>query len=167
MILKPPSRKKNCQPIEVVSSQPNWVELLVPCTREAVDDTQGFLATLDADLPQELRDMIRVAARELMYNAVEWGGNLDPDQRVRVVQMRLPRLLVYRIADPGEGFTFEGMRHASTGEAKGAGLAAIARAREKLGIRPGGLGIAMSRAIADEIIYNEKQNEVVMIKYLK
>jgi NAD(P)H-flavin reductase len=38
--------------------------------------------------------------------------------------------------------------------------------RDQLGIRPGGFGIAMTRALADELIYNEAQNEVIFIKYL-
>jgi hypothetical protein len=38
--------------------------------------------------------------------------------------------------------------------------------RDELGMRPGGFGIAMVRAIADELLYNEAQNEVVLIKYL-
>ena len=38
--------------------------------------------------------------------------------------------------------------------------------REEKGIRPGGFGILLAQAIVDEIIYNEAQNEVVLIKYL-
>jgi hypothetical protein len=38
--------------------------------------------------------------------------------------------------------------------------------RDQLGIRPGGFGIAMIRAIADELLYNEVQNEVIFVKYL-
>jgi hypothetical protein len=38
--------------------------------------------------------------------------------------------------------------------------------RDQLGIRPGGFGIAMTRAMADELIYNEAQNEVIFVKYL-
>jgi NAD(P)H-flavin reductase len=34
-------------------------------------------------------------------------------------------------------------------------------------MRPGGFGIAMARAIADELLYNEAQNEVILIKYLR
>jgi hypothetical protein len=33
-------------------------------------------------------------------------------------------------------------------------------------MRPGGFGIAMARAMADELLYNEAQNEVIFIKYL-
>jgi anti-sigma regulatory factor (Ser/Thr protein kinase) len=32
-------------------------------------------------------------------------------------------------------------------------------------MRPGGFGISIARAIADELLYNEAQNEVVLIKY--
>jgi hypothetical protein len=35
-----------------------------------------------------------------------------------------------------------------------------------MGLRPGGLGLMMTRALVDELIYNEKRNEVVLVKYL-
>ena len=38
--------------------------------------------------------------------------------------------------------------------------------REEKGLRPGGLGLAITRSIVDELIYNEKRNEVVFVKYL-
>jgi hypothetical protein len=38
--------------------------------------------------------------------------------------------------------------------------------REAMGLRPGGFGLLMVRAKVDELIYNEKRNEVVFIKYL-
>ena len=38
--------------------------------------------------------------------------------------------------------------------------------REEKGLRPGGLGLMMSKALVDEVIYNEKRNEVVLVKYL-
>ena len=38
--------------------------------------------------------------------------------------------------------------------------------REEKGIRPGGFGLVLIRAIADELVYNERQNEVVFVKYL-
>ena len=34
------------------------------------------------------------------------------------------------------------------------------------GIRPGGFGILMSRELVDDLLYNEKGNEVLLIKYL-
>ena len=41
-----------------------------------------------------------------------------------------------------------------------------AEIREKLGMRPGGFGILMTRQLVDELIYNEQGNEVLLIKYL-
>jgi hypothetical protein len=38
--------------------------------------------------------------------------------------------------------------------------------RDEKGLRPGGFGLVLIRAIADELIYNEQQNEVVFVKYL-
>jgi anti-sigma regulatory factor (Ser/Thr protein kinase) len=35
-----------------------------------------------------------------------------------------------------------------------------------MGLRPGGLGLAIIKSIVDELIYNEARNEVVFIKYL-
>jgi anti-sigma regulatory factor (Ser/Thr protein kinase) len=35
-----------------------------------------------------------------------------------------------------------------------------------MGMRPGGFGLLMTRALVDELIYNQAQNEVVFIKYL-
>ena len=37
--------------------------------------------------------------------------------------------------------------------------------REERGIRPGGFGILMTKASADELLYNEAQNEVMFVKY--
>ena len=38
--------------------------------------------------------------------------------------------------------------------------------REEKGLRPGGLGLAITRELVDELIYNEARNEVVFVKYL-
>ena len=38
--------------------------------------------------------------------------------------------------------------------------------RERLGMRPGGFGLLMTRQLVDEMIYNEVGNEVLLIKYL-
>ena len=38
--------------------------------------------------------------------------------------------------------------------------------RNEMGLRPGGFGILVSRNLADELIYNEKGNEVLLVKYL-
>ena len=158
--------KENASPpIEVISATPHWVELLIPCTREAAGRIQSFLMKLETDLSDDLRNTIGLAFRELLLNAVEWGGKLDPNRKVRIAYVRSSRMLLYRVADPGPGFSFEGLTHAAVGQPAEEPIAHVA-VRDKLGIRPGGFGIALTRAIADELLYNEAQNEVIFIKYL-
>ena len=150
--------------IQVLSARPEWVELLVPCTREAVDRIQSFLNQLDTDLPHEVRESVGLAFRELLMNGIEWGGHLNPAQTVRVACLRTRRMLLYRIADPGTGFRLEDLSHAA-GSDDSAPMEHD-QVREEKGLRPGGFGLVMIRAIADELLYNEQRNEVVFVKYL-
>ena len=160
------ARKQNASPpIEVISAKPRWVELLIPCTREAAERIQSFLMKLEADLPDNDRNNIGLAFRELLLNAVEWGGKLDPNRKVRIAHVRTSRMLLYRVADPGPGFSFKGLTHAAVGQ-PGDDPTAHMTVRDQLGIRPGGFGIVMTRSLADELIYNEVQNEVILVKYL-
>lgn len=94
-------RQDACPPIELISALPHWVELLIPCTREAADRIEAFMTNLEADLPAELRATIGLALRELVMNAVEWGGKLDPNRKVRIAHVRSSRMLLYRVVDPG------------------------------------------------------------------
>ena len=150
--------------IEVLSARPHWVELLIPCTREAAERIQAFMMKLDADLPDNLRETIASSFRELLLNAVEWGGQLDPNRKVRIASVRSPRMLMFRIADPGPGFSFEGLSHAAVGQPESEPIAHMS-VREERGIRPGGFGLLMTKAAADELLYNEAQNEVIFVKY--
>ena len=152
-------------PIEIISAKPHWLELLIPCTRESAERIQSFLVKLETELSDDLRNTIALAFRELVLNAVEWGGKLDPNRKVRIAYVRSSRMLLYRVADPGSGFSFENLAHAAVGQPEEQPIAHMA-VRDQLGIRPGGYGIAMTRAIADELLYNEAQNEVIFIKYL-
>ena len=149
--------------IQVLSARPEWVELLVPCTREAVDRIQSFVNQLETDLPRDIRESVGLAFRELLMNGIEWGGHLNPAQTVRVACLRTRRMLLYRIADPGSGFKLEDLSHAAADD--GAPMAHD-QVREEKGLRPGGFGLLLIRAIADELLYNEQRNEVVFVKYL-
>jgi CheY-like chemotaxis protein len=154
------------RPIEVVSARPHWVELLVPCELSAADRIQGFMARLETDLAPDVRESVGRIFRELLLNAIEWGGRLDPDRKVRISFLRGSRMLLYRIADPGPGFSAEQIPHAAVSNPSEDPLA-HAQVREDKGLRPGGLGLLMAQALADELLYNEARNEVVFVKYLE
>jgi CheY-like chemotaxis protein len=152
-------------PIEVISAKPDWVELLVPCDRATAERIQGFVSQLESDLPEEVRSSVGQAFREMLMNAIEWGGGLDPRQTVRIACLRAKRMLLFRIADPGKGFSFASLPHAAVSNTPESPLA-HAFVREERGLRPGGFGLLMTRQIVDELIFNEAHNEVVFVKYL-
>ena len=156
---------KQVRPIEVISARPDWVELLVPCDREAAERIQDILARLDSDLPEAVRTQIGQAFRELLMNAIEWGGGLDPGKSVRISYLRARRMLLYRIADPGKGFSFEKLNHAALSNPRDQPMQHTLT-REEKGLRPGGFGLLMTRQMVDELLYNEAHNEVVFVKYL-
>jgi anti-sigma regulatory factor (Ser/Thr protein kinase) len=92
---------------------------------------QGFLSRLESDLPREQRENVGLAFRELLNNAIEWGGRLDPNQRVRISFVRTPRALLYHIDDPGPGFRLEELKHAAINNPEDDPLATLRRARRK------------------------------------
>ncbi|HKM89238.1 MAG TPA: response regulator [Candidatus Acidoferrales bacterium] len=151
--------------IEVLSARPDWVELVVPCRLEVVDYIQNFLGQLEANLSEEMRRSVGQAFREMLSNAIEWGGALDPERKVHISYLRMRRLILYRISDPGSGFRFEDLSHAAVAYPADQPLAHLGP-REAKGLRPGGFGVLLARALVDELIYNEAQNEVVFVKYL-
>ena len=112
-----------------------------------------------------MRESIAYAFRELLLNAIEWGGRLDPKRKVRISCLRSKRMLMYRIADPGSGFEIDNLPHAAIGQPPDNPIQHML-VREEKGLRPGGFGLLMVRAKVDELIYNEKRNEVVFVKYL-
>jgi CheY-like chemotaxis protein/anti-sigma regulatory factor (Ser/Thr protein kinase) len=151
--------------IEVLSANPQWVELMVPCERSAVSRVQSFLMHLDMNLPPDVIEKVGYAFRELLNNAIEWGGHLDPNLKVRVSYIKTKRLLMYRLDDPGPGFKLEELTHAAISNPQDNPMAHM-KEREAKGLRPGGLGLMLTEQLVDELVFNESRNEVILIKYL-
>jgi len=156
-------QKSGVPPIEVVSARPEWVELLVPCSMESATRLEAFMMHLEAGLSEEVRTSVAQAFHELLMNAIEWGGKLNPKRRVRISYLRAKRMLLYRIADPGRGFRHADLDHAAINHGDPTHHGQI---REQKGLRPGGFGLLLVQAKVDELLYNEAQNEVVFVKYL-
>ena len=150
---------------EVVSARPEWVELLAPCTLAMADRVQSFVKHLDTRLPEDTREAVAYVFRELLLNAIEWGGRLDPNRRVRISCVRTKKMLLYRIADPGEGFDIDRLRHAAIANPEDDPMRHL-EVREQQGLRPGGFGLVTTRSLVDELIYNEARNEVLFVKYI-
>jgi hypothetical protein len=145
--------------IVVVSASPTWIEVLVPCARDVADRIQSYIRQLEVDLPREVRDTVGLVFRELLLDAMERNGHLDPNCRLRIAYLRAQRMLLYRIsgAAMGSGTVDSAQRHAVA--AAGPALPAAAETT----LRPGHL-LALTQA--DELLFNEAGNEVVVVKYL-
>jgi anti-sigma regulatory factor (Ser/Thr protein kinase) len=151
--------------MEIVSVSPEWLELRVPCALAAIEPLQQLLTKLDADLPREIGDAISYAFREMLSNAVEYGGGLDSRKHVEVRYVRLRRAVICRIKDPGDGFDPTELDHAAVNNPNHNPIRHVV-VREAKGLRPGGFGILLTRQLVDELVYNERHNEVLFVKYL-
>ena len=151
--------------MEIISAVPEWVELRVPCDRTAILPLQKLVAQLHADLPQKIGEAITYAFREMLSNAVEHGGQLDPEKRVEIRFVRLKRAVICRIKDPGEGFDPARLQHAAINNPNADPLR-HASVREEKGLRAGGFGILLTSQLVDELVYSERHNELLFVKYL-
>ena len=151
--------------IDVVSAVPEWVELRVPCVLGAILPLEKLLTQLDADLPQKIGEAISYACREMLSNAVEYGCRLNPAERVEIRFVRLKRALICRIKDPGNGFDPTRLGYAAINNPNDDPLHHVF-VREEKGLRAGGFGILLTSQLVDELVYNERHNEVLFVKYL-
>jgi len=152
--------------IEVVSAKPNWISVRVNCGLLTVERLVRFLSELGKDIPEPGRDEVMAAFREILVNAMEHGGEFDPEQVVEVSAVRTQRTIVYYVKDPGPGFDPVRLPHAAPMDEEG-DLLAHAERRAELGLRPGGFGLLLARKIVDEMIHSERGNEVILIKHIQ
>ena len=151
--------------IKILSDKPHWISLQIRCRLATAERLAQFVRELPGELQPDQREQIATAFRELLMNAVEHGGHLDPEKTVDLHYIRTARAIVYYIRDPGEGFSMNALAHAAIANSPDEPLRHLELRRE-LGIRPGGFGLLMTKSFADELIYSAKGNEVILIKYL-
>jgi anti-sigma regulatory factor (Ser/Thr protein kinase) len=152
--------------IRVISARPEWITLDVRCKMDAAERTTHFLREMEADLSQQIREDVASAFRELLMNAMEHGGKSDPRKRVRVSILRTSRSVIVHIHDPGTGFSLDFLPHAAISNPEDSPIRHV-EVRAEQGQRPGGFGILMTRTLTDELLYNERGNAVMFVKYLK
>ncbi|MGH9307789.1 MAG: ATP-binding protein [Vicinamibacterales bacterium] len=151
--------------IEVISGSPHWVTLRVACHLVTADRLTRFMAELQDDVPDDERDLLLVAFRELLLNAMEHGAGFNPEKVIEVTAAKTARAIVYHFKDPGAGFDLDDLKHAARSP-EPEEVVASALERAARGLRPGGFGMLIARQVADELVYNERSNEVLMIKHL-
>ncbi len=150
--------------IDIVSATPSWVRVVTRCDIKTAERLLRFIQEM-IDLPADEKDAVAWALRELLMNAIEYGGNFDPGQYVEMSYLRTKRAVACRVKDPGEGFSFEEIHHAAVSNPPGDPLRHV-NYRDAENLRPGGFGVLLARNMVDELIYSNKGNEVLLIKYV-
>jgi anti-sigma regulatory factor (Ser/Thr protein kinase) len=150
--------------IEVVSGLPHWVTLRVACRLLTAERLVRFMTEYRSDVPDADRDLLMVAFREMLLNAMEHGAGFDAEKVVEVSAARTGRAIVYHFRDPGAGFDRASLPETLPQQPDE--LIAYYEARAKQGKRPGGFGMLIVKQIVDELVFNERGNEVLLIKYI-
>jgi DNA-binding NarL/FixJ family response regulator/anti-sigma regulatory factor (Ser/Thr protein kinase) len=151
--------------IQVVSGSRHWLTLRVASHLLTADRVVQFMTELQSTVPDETRDLLLAAFRELLINAMEHGAGFDREKVVEVTAARTARAIVYHFKDPGAGFDRGDLAHAAASSTKDAVLSTTLH-RADAGMRPGGFGMLIVSRVADEIAYNEAGNEVLLIKHI-
>ena len=150
--------------IEVLSATPNWIRLAASCDLRTAERLVQFINEI-ADLPDAEREDVATAFREILLNAIEHGAHFNPNEFVEISYVRARHMVMCRVKDPGEGFSLDQIRHSALANPPEDPLR-HAGYRERQGLRPGGYGVLLAKELVDELIYGEKGNDVLLIKYL-
>jgi len=151
--------------IQVLSAKPGWVSVRANCRLITAERLLTFAKELSAQLPEDMREEMLQAFREILLNAMEHGAAFNPEQVVEVTAVRTGRAMVFYVRDPGSGFRRESLTHAAIANPVDDPAAHILQ-READGMRPGGYGLLLASGTVDELIYNEIGNEVLLVKYI-
>ena len=165
LVAKAASDNQSRDDIEILSARPGWVSIRANCRLVTAERLLSFAKELSAQLPEDKRQEIIQAFREILMNAMEHGAKFNPEQVVEVNAIRTARTMVFRVRDPGTGFQKESLSHAAVGNPASDPTAHILLRKEQ-GMRAGGYGLLLASGTVDELIYNATGNEVILIKYL-
>jgi DNA-binding response OmpR family regulator len=130
-----------------------------------LQQVNDLLTDLFNHTPLEERQIkdLRQAVMEMGSNAIEWGHGKNADLPLRITYRIHPDNVTLIIQDQGPGFDPRTLPHAAKEEDPIGHL----DVRNELGIREGGFGIMLAKGLVDEFRYNERGNEVTLVKRFK
>lgn len=164
-VLSPREAFHDIPEVEVRSALPGWICLRIApeitLRKMVVDYFRTYMHSISPDLCEQLC----TALDELLGNSMEHGCNFQRKCACELTYIRTSRMIMFQVRDAGPGFDLNGILHAAVNNPPDDPLRHNA-ARAEMGMRPGGFGILLVKQIADDLIYNEQGNEVVLVKYL-
>lgn len=151
--------------LEVRSNRPGWITLALSPSLESKDQVADCFRPHLEGLPEGVADGLLLAVDELVSNAIEHGCRLDPHRCVDLSLIRTERMILIYVRDDGPGFSIGNVGHAAVNNPPDNPLRHT-ELRSEMGLRPGGFGIMLAQKVADELVYNQHGNAVILVKYL-
>jgi two-component system OmpR family response regulator len=127
-----------------------------------LQQVNDMLSDMFAHTPLTERQVkdLRQVVMEMGGNAIEWGHKKNAELVLQIIYRIDPEAVTLIIRDQGPGFDPRDIPHAASEEDPIGHL----DLRNELNIREGGFGIMLAKGLVDEFRYNDKGNEVTLIK---
>ena len=152
-----------CDGIEVLSARADWLAVRLDASHLTAERLLRFVSELRSDIPGGDREDLVLACREVLQGAMEQAREAG-GAPVDVVAVRTERAVVFFVRTPGPGFDFAELPHAAA--TADPALDALLR-REAEGRPSGAFGLLVARTIVDEMLHNERGDEVLLVKHTR
>ena len=150
--------------ILILSAVPDWLAVRLDCSLLTAERLLAYIAELRTEVPDADREGLLLAYREVLLSAIEHGAGRASGKLVDVAAVRTQRALVYYVKDPGRGFDVPRLPAGIADD--GAVLAELIRSKDESS-QAEAYRLLVARTIVDEMFYNERADEVVLIKHVE
>jgi DNA-binding NarL/FixJ family response regulator len=148
--------------ILILSAVPDWVAVRLDCSLLTAERLLRFISELRSEVPGTDREGLLLAYREVLLSAIDHGAGRASGKLVDVAAVRTRRAIVFYVSSAGVGFDVP--RLPSGIAQDGTVLPELAWHGDELGGAEA-YRLLVARAIVDEMIYNERADEVILIKH--
>jgi len=148
--------------ILILSAVPDWVAVRLDCSLLTAERLLRFISELRSEVPGTDREGLLLAYREVLLSAIDHGAGRASGKLVDVAAVRTRRAIVFYVRSPGLGFDVPRLPAGIAED--GTVLAELAGHEDELGGAEA-YRLLVARAIVDEMIYNERADEVILIKH--
>jgi len=150
--------------ILILSAVPDWLAARLDCSLLTAERILRYVAELRTEVPDADREGLLLAYREVLLGAIEHGAGRAAGKLVDVAAVRTQRSLVFYVKDPWRGFDVPRLPAGIADD--GAVLAELIRSQDESS-QAEAYRLLVARTIVDEMFYNERADEVVLIKHLE
>ena len=149
--------------IQILSAVPDWLAVRLDCSLLTAERVLRYIAELRTEVPDADREGLLLAYREVLLSAIEHGAGRAAGKLVDVAAVRTERSLVFYVKDPGRGFDVPRLPAGIADD--GAILAELVRSQDESS-QAEAYRLLVARTIVDEMFYNERADEVILIKHM-